>query len=307
MVTITYGHGFVHDCDSATGWTEVGAPTLAATALSVQHGDYLKLEGTAGAADQYTYWEYDLSNISSSVYTKYLVRWKTYSSSGLGARVSLVFTAGGPQFIVGESSPEFNTTFKVSSGTIASAKTIDKIRFYAQSDGACAGHYVHYDFTLLCKDLFTFPNISRLEFNPPPKYAIISIPRRVTDVTQNLGSESATVYMACDLNIGRLASTASTCTGDDWKRPQGVDAKYQTDYVKGEVVYDIAHNSVTEPFQWLDTGSEQFKVTLETPSFPRTAIGNKAERLLNLLFREYRLSDAGNSLETYVTRFGLDL
>jgi hypothetical protein len=115
-----------------------------------------------------------------------------------------------------------------------------------------------------------------------------------------LGSESATVQVSCDLNVGRINPASVEYTGDDWKRPQAVDTEEQTDVVKGQVFMDIAHNSFQEAWQWFDTDTEQFKVTLEHPDF-----GREERHRLDLLFREYRRSCGSN--ETYVERFGLNL
>jgi len=176
------------------------------------------------------------------------------------------------------------------SGTLSTlTKDLKYIRFYAAEDlldNPNGTYYVEYEFVLLHKGTFTFPNVGHgLEFTPPPRYAVIPIFGRVGDVTQGGGSESATVTCSCDLDIG------------DWKRTN--------DYVDGEVFCDIAHNTSSEPWQWLDTGYEQFKATLENPVFRRSVSGNKAQHILDLLFREYRLSDASN--ESYVERFGLNL
>jgi len=146
----------------------------------------------------------------------------------------------------------------------------------------------------LYKGTFTFPNVGHgLEYTPPPRYAIIPIPSRVGDITQGLGSELATVRASCDLDIGT------------WKRlvANGYSAD---DYVDGQVFDEISHRTYTEPWQWLNTGTgRQFKATLETPVFRYATSGNKTTHILDLLFREYRLSDASN--ESHVERFGLNL
>ena len=294
--SLTYGRGYGTDCESKTSWNLTNSSIDTPTHV-VQVNDYFELQGTCDdAGDEYFYVEYDMTNISSDVYTKYLVRWKTSASSnGLGAQVVLIFTVG-DQYIVGSVAPEFSTDWTVSSGTITSGKTIDKIRLYANDEPntVTAGTYqVNYDFCLLHKDTFTFPNVAfGLDFTPPPRYATIPISSRVGDITQNLGSESATVRASCDLDIDNDTN--------DWKRPQGTLTP-KDDYVNGEVFMEIAHRSYTEPWQWLDTGKEQFKVTLENPVFRRMGKGH----ILDLLFREKRVSDASNEL--YYERFGLNL
>jgi len=52
---------------------------------------------------------------------------------------------------------------------------------------------------------------------------------------------------------------------------------------------------------------EQLKVTLDPPTFHRAAYGNSLEDTVRLNFYEYRLGSGDNALESYVTRWGLDL
>ncbi len=140
---------------------------------------------------------------------------------------------------------------------------------------------VYYDF-ILFSGQFTMPNaISSLDFSP--SYAHLPIPGRIVDVTQALGSQSATCQMTCDLTLGI------------WKR--------SGDVVDGQVFYEIAHSSQrwSEPWQWLDTGFEAFKVVLSNP-----VVRHDGDRtVMDLKFREYRLNPP--SSESYIERFGLNL
>lgn len=290
--SITYGHGYLTDCDDDTSWGEtVNNMTAANATLTVTYGDVFKITAVFDdtALDEYCFYEYDITNITSTAYPKYLVRWKTSeSSAGAKALIELVFTDSTVQNIpLG-----YSTEWTITNGTITSGKTIDQVRFYADDDGTDGTFYVYYDFLLLYKGAFPMPNTVPVNLNFPPRYANIGIPVRVGDITQNLGSESAFAQVSCDLDIGT------------WKRYDDSTPPICLDYVHGEVFYDISHNSNTEPWQWLDTGSEQFKITLQTPVLRRRG-GNESTHVLDLVFREYRLSDASN--ETYVERFGLNL
>jgi len=301
--TITYGHGFLDDCNKLTGltygdWTETDTGALLSSAVSVD--DYFVLTRTAGVAEAFLSYPDEGGannlNLSPSIYTKIYWRFKT-SSSNLKAKIMLIDSGGHGQTVLPETS---STLFTVGSATInfGDADLLDHIRLYANALASATGT-VTYDFVLVCKNIFVFPNTQYgTEFTPPARYADIEIPSRITDVTQNLGSPSATFTASCNLDIGRLTTTSGTCTGDDWKRPQGVDAVYQTDFMKGEVFVDISHNSVTEPFQWLDTGKQRFKVTLRTPRFPE----HSDSHTLDLEFREYSRSSKSN--ESYLERFG---
>jgi len=242
------------------------------------YDDYFKLNITSSTGNK-TYNIYaSAGSLSPSVYTKLVYRYKT-SDTNIKAKIVAQFNDGS-QTVLSESS---STTWVTGSATLDTDKgSLLWIRLYANQ----ATGQVYYDFVLVCKGIFTFPNCGYgLEFTPPARYAMLEIPSRVGDITQNLGSPSATVTIGCNLDVG------------DWKR--------SGDYVDGEVFLDIAHNSSSEPFQWLDTGTEQFKATLDTPVFRREADGNSARRILELTFREYRRSSASN--ESYVERFGLNL
>jgi len=293
----SFGHGYLNDCDAAdppTFYSETVVNMAVGDATpSTLHGDWLKIEAVfdGGATDEYCYYEKDITNISSDTYKKFFVRYKTSeSANGAQAKVVLVFTSG-TQTILDSA---YSTLFTVASGDITAGKTIDKIQFWADDDGTDGTFYVYYDFLLLCAGTFTFPNVGHgLEFTPPPRYAIIPIFSRVGDITQGGGSELATVRASCDLDVGT------------WKRlvANGYSAD---DYIDAQVIDEISHNTYHEPWQWLDTGTgRQFKATLETPVFRYMPSGNKTTHILDLLFREYRLSDASN--ESYVERFGLNL
>jgi len=201
--------------------------------------------------------------------------------------------------------PEYSTDWKVVSGDFLADKTVQWLFFYAaedEVDNPNGTYYVDYDFLLLHKGTFTFPNCGEgFDFSPPPRYAIIPIFGRVGDVTQGGGSELAVVHCGCNLDVG--SETIDGVTVSKWMRPQGATPK--TDYVKAEVFYDIAHNTYREPWQWLDTGTEQFKATMETPVFRKPVSGGKTRHVLDLTFREYRAGCGSN--EQYYERFGLNL
>jgi hypothetical protein len=279
--TITCGHGFCDDCSKLTGltygdWTETDTGNLLTP--TVTFDDYFHLTRAAGASEAYLSYPSEAGadnlGLSSTVYTVIYYRYQT-SNLDVKAKIVLIFSDATTQTILDETS---STTMKTGFTYITTGKTIDHIRLYAN---AAVGTVV-YDFVLICKSIFTFPNTQYgSEFNPPPRYAMIPIPSRVSDVTQNLGSESATWTASCNLDKG------------SWKR--------SGDYVNGEVFMDIAHNSYQEPFQWLDTGKEQFKVTLDTLRFPE----HSDSHTLDLTFKEYSRSSKSN--ESYVERFGLNL
>ncbi len=257
-------------------WTEVEDGNVGT--LSSVYDDYFKLNITSSTGNK-TYQVYRYANLlAPTIYTTLIYRYKT-SNTNIKAKIEAEFLSG-TQTILPESS---STTWVTGSATLDTDKNnLDYIRLYANQ----ATGQVYYDFILICKGFFTFPNYGHgLEFTPPPRYARLAVPSRTGDVTQNLGSPDATVTIGCNLDIG------------NWKRTG--------DYIDGQVFLDIAHNSSSEPWQWLDTGTEQFKATLDQLTFRRQADGNSVQRILDLTFKEYRRSSASH--ETYVERFGLNL
>jgi len=296
LTSVTYNHGFLTDCDDITGWTENVSGMLAAEAtLTSLYGDWFKIDATFNdAGDEYCWYTYDftdngLSDILSNSYTHYVIRWRTSESSiGAGARCTLVFSVGNQEILT--STPQFSTTWKVNTGTITAAKTITGVKFYADdypNDASSNGdHSVYFDFLLLCKGKFTWPYVSdAIIFTPTPRVANIPIFGRLGDITQLGGSGLATA---------RIMGTIDNRAG--WKRAG--------DVIGGQVFYEIAHNKNSEPWQWLDTGDEQFKAVLKEPNLRRER-DSKEQRVYDLLFQEYRLSSASN--ESYIERYGLNL
>ena len=212
------------------------------------------------------------------------------SSNGLGAKVVLVFTSG-TQTILGQSAPEFSTLWNVETDTITPGKTIDKIRLYADDypNSIDSGtYYVYYDFILLHRNTFTFPQAgSEVRFTFPPRLPILEIPGASGDITQNLGTRLATVHMrASDMELH-----------SGWKRTSN-----PVDVIEGEILLDLWHNMKSEPWQWLDWDKGQMKVTLDgEPNLTYNEQGSG----FDVDFREKRTASA--SEETYVERLGLNL
>lgn len=278
------------DCDDATGWAETESSLTCA--LSVDNSTYFKLEGTPNdAGNEYALYEMDSGiSVSTNLFPSFMIRWKTSASgSGLGAQVKIVYDDASSENLLESSGvPQYSTAFTLTTGTLAAGKTVDKIQFLANDypDSVASGTYqVYYDFLLFYSGAFTLPNTAYgLSLDLPPKEAIIGIPGRDTDVTQNLGTENAVARIGCDLTQG------------NWKR--------SGDTIDGEVFLEMWHERSSDPWQWLDTGEHQFKVTVH-PTFNRDVVGRAAGHRLDLVLKEYSLGD--KSEETYAERFGIGL
>lgn len=294
MVAVTYGHHFLDECNDTSAWGSAHNSTdpLGSVTLTVQNGDYMRITGTLdNVADEYVYYEIDLTNISSDTITDFVCRYRTEDSSGtLGARVELVFTSG-TQELLG-ANPAFSTSWTVASGAITAGKTIDKVRFYADDypNSANTGtHWVEYDFLLLCKNTFTFPQAgTQVQFGFSPRIPILEIPGASGDITQNLGTRLATVS---------LRGSDMELHSSSWKRTG--------DVVEGEVLVDIWHNMKSEPWQWLTaflSGSKGgMKATLDGE--PKLVYDRGSG--FDVVFKEKRVASADG--ETYAERLGLNL
>lgn len=281
--TITHGHGHLNDCDDASGLAaNHSADPLTNPTCTVLHGDIYQIEGTCDAvADEYVSYTEDFTpNISSDVYTKYVVRWKTSeSANGLGAVAQIFFADLSWQAVVGATNPEYSTTWKVSSGTITPSKTIEKIVFAADDypNSIAAGTFqVYFDFFLLHKNVFTLPFVSGTEgIELLNNLVYLKSPSRVGNITQNLGADSPII---------RLSGKMDDDTG--WRGSSGAG-------IHGEDLYNLWLGMKDDPFQWLTTdllgALGGCKVTV-----PRLAIrkvpGSKSKRMWSVDFRHYSLS-----------------
>jgi hypothetical protein len=283
MVKMTYGHGWVTDCDDTTGpsgtWTKTeDGQTLAA--LAVLNDDVFDIEATGSAGNKIGKYENPTNMaLSSDVYTKCLFRYKCSSGSML-AKIVLTFSDATTQTVLAAIS---ETTWHKGSVTITAGKTIDHVGLFCNGD---VGH-VYYDFVLICQNEFEFPNASAHNFRANPRNAALVPPGKVGDHNQNLGCEPAMVTFTCDLSVGTNTLT--------WKRTLPVDT------IDGEVFMDMSHNAKSEPFQWLEMDDKQFKVVLDDMEFQM--IEGKLQVVLTL--REYSRGNAND--ETYDERWGINL
>ena len=253
-----------------------------------QHQDYLTLHASASAGNKTGYiTNFTDLNLSTTLYP--YVRYRCQSYSG-AAKYKIVaeYDDASTSTIIDEGT---STTFIAGSTALTAAKTLDHLRFYCNN----SANIVRYDFALVYAGDFTLPNGAYgINGTIPNRNVHLQIPSRQTTITQMLGSEDFEVNIGCDLTKG------------NWTK-DGLAIGTSTDYVQGQVFYDIVHNAKNEAWQWLDTEREQMKVTLDPVRFSRAASGDRLTDRMDLTFKEYRLSDAGNATETYETRWGLNL
>lgn len=295
MVSISYGHGHLNDCTTTTGYTKTDTGNT--STFTIEHGDYFKLNVTNAAAPKITTVvnddDIDLDVGTDELHKKIRYRYRC-SNNDIKAKILIEMDGGGgtQQTVLAETN---SITWKVGTYTITGASDkLDHIFVYANG----AEGIVYYDYIIVYEGDFTFPNGAygvRGTDSDRDGDAQLGIPSRQTDIIQMLGSGNFEYNISCDL------------ANSFWTKDGLAVHPTGTDYVKGQVFYEIRHNSNSEPWQWLDTEREQMKVILKPFRFIREAIRDKLTDRLDLLFKEYRLSDAGNSLETAISRWGLDL
>lgn len=280
MVSIGNNHGYLNDCDTTTGFTKTDNGNT--STFTIDSGDYFKLDVTVSGTPFETKVVND-ANIAKSTTLFPTIRWRyKCSNSSIKAKIIAEFSDASTQNILVDSN---STTFTVGSTTLTTAKTLDHIQLYADH----AVGTVFYDFILVYEGQFPLPNVAGgMDLDPVSGNVSLGIPGRITDVTQDLGNKNAVVNCSCDLDQGTWKRTTPTA-----------------DTIDGEVFLDIAHNSRDEPWQWLDTGSHQFKVTVDSKFRWVNNGDGSTSRLLDLVFTEYSLGD--KSGETYAERFGIGL
>jgi hypothetical protein len=274
--TITYGHGYLTDFADNDGW--VDSPGGSTATDSIVEGDFLKIHVTAiGGGNAWSVIKTLSVPLSTDIYKKIRWRYKT-SSSSIKAKIVVEYTAGST-VVLDETS---STTLTVGEYTLPAGRTVEKIGLYAN---AATGD-VYYDYILICEGDFPIPAGQPVteDWELPNRISEIDIPSKLGDETQNLGSKNAVWKLSFDLTIGT------------WTRDS-------SDKLIAQAFVQIWHNSGVEPWQWYNSELGQCKVTLHNLLFTR----HGDQWLMTCELHEKRVSSAGCSLETYKTRYHLEL
>lgn len=291
--TITYGHGFLDDCTDTAGWTEheVGL----AASISIENGDYLKITGTCdNVADEYAYYVKNITDISSTIHPKLLVRWKTSAAAnGLQARIDVTYDdSSSTETILG-----FSVGWKTTVISLDTDKTISEISVYADDNPntiAAGTFYVYYDFILICQGIFTWPFTSGVRLEGFNNLQHLKIPGKVGNVTQYLGGDDSALRVWGDID-----STGVDAAGVPQVN-QGWHGRWTTK--DGEAFYQILQNSFGDPWEWFTSDVASLKVTVDHFGIEQS---DTAKNLLlyELDLHEYRLGSA--NVETHLERFGI--
>jgi hypothetical protein len=292
--TISFGHGFLDDCNDITGWTKTEAGLAAS--MTAEHGDYFEISGTCdNVANEYAYYTKDITDISTTIYPKLLVRWKTSeAANGLQARITAWYNdATFTDTVLG-----FSTIWKTSTIDLVAGKTLDKIRIYADDnpDTIAAGtFYVYFDFILVCQGIFTFPFVSGgVELEGFNNLQHLKIPGKVGNATQYLGGDDSTIRVYGDIDTTGVDASGVPVINSGWH------GRWTTH--DGETFYQILHYGFGDPWQWFTSDVATLKVTLDHMVL-KQAKANENLLSYDLLMHEYRLGSG--SAETHLERFGI--
>jgi hypothetical protein len=292
--TISFGHGFLDDCNDITGWTKTEAG-LAAT-LAVENGDYFKISGTCdSAANEYAYYEKDITDISTTLYPVLLVRWKTSeAANGLQARITAWYNdATFTDTVLG-----FSTIWKTTIIDLAAVKTLDKIRIYADDNPntiAAGTFYVYFDFILVCQGIFTWPFVSDgINLDGWNNNQYLKILSKVGNQTQWISADDSTLQVAGDIDTTGVDAAGVPVVGEGWH------GRWTTH--DAEAFYQILHYGFGDPWQWFTSDVASLKVTLDHLKIRQS---KSNENLLSYILdmHEYRLGSG--SAETHLERFGI--
>jgi hypothetical protein len=291
--TITYGHTFLDDCSDVTGWVETHNDLAAG--LATWNGDYFRISGTCdNVANECAYWIKNITNFSTDIAAKLLVRWRTSAAAnGLQAKINVIYTAGETNTVLG-----FSTAWKVTVIDLPTGKTVDKIQLEADDNPdslATGSFYVEFDFVLICQGIFTWPFVSGgVELEGFNNLQHLKIPGKVGNATQYLGGDDSTIRVYGDIDSTGVDAAGVPVINSGWHgRWTAHDA---------EAFYQILHYGFGDPWQWFTSDVASLKVTVDRM---RISQAKTDENLLSyeLDMHEYRLGSA--NVETHLERFGI--
>jgi len=238
--------------------------------MTVDDGDFFNINVSASAGNKIAYYSYPNEggapdiDISTTIFTKFLARYKT-SDSSIKAKIELVFSDASTQVVLAETS---STTWATVSATTTTAKTLDHIRLF----GNQATGDVYYDFVLVYHGIFTFPFVSELEqLELENKTAFLESPNRVGDIPQYLGAKSPVIQ------VGGVMNTATA-----WGTPGG------------EYLLEAWLHTFDDPWQWYTSDLICCKVV--PLKFIISKVKGRRQRVYDLFLRKYDLSSGDATL-----------
>ena len=279
--SITYGHGLLED-----SWATLDDYTLTAGGSSGSYGittGYdLYIAITSFVGDSYVKNDTNFA-LSTTLYPYIMFRY--YTTGSAKAKIVAEFSDASTQTVLSETASTGKWT--VATVALTAAKTLDHLSF-----NCCdATGIAYYDFFLVFKGTFTFPQYTTVTYNMQNRYSNTEVPSRLGRRKAWMGANETIVTIEGDVDSQR----------DGWKRPVGTSSK--TDKIAAEVLNEIHHKASSEAWQWIKTDRGQFKAVLED------LVINESDNqnflfAYQAVFGEFRLSNASN--ESLTDRLGLE-
>ena len=216
------------------------------------------------------------------------VYWEAVGAAFTCYQDRIVLDHGCSQTILSKS---YSTTWTEASETVTSARTVDKIWLYAESDATTGTDYVYYDFVLLHKGTFTFPYVSLggrsggLRITFPNKVTTQEISGRDGDWDDQEGISNPLITLEGEIEAGT----------ETW----GNTVKY------GEYLFEIWLHARTDPWQWFTSDMINCQVTLppnplELAMIPAAPPSN-VQRTWVFRVKHYKLSSADADVWSGIT------
>jgi hypothetical protein len=271
--SVTYGHGKLEDtwATLADDYTLTDGGSTGSYGVTAGQDFYITL--TAFVGDAYLKNDTNLA-LPTNTYPKILFRYKTL---GATAKVVAEFSDASTQTLLSETS---SVSWKIVSATLTADKTLDHLSFYCCDDEGS----VYYDFFLVCKGVFTFPQYAKLTYSQRNRYSNTSIFTRLGRRKSWVGADELIVNIEGDVDSNRST----------WK-PTGYAV------FAAQILNDIHHNASTEAWQWFKCDRGQFKAVMEDLTITESVNQNYLY-YFNTTFSEDRVSDA--SAESLAERLG---
>lgn len=287
-----------------------GTPNLNGDTLTTAYDSWVTMGCVAAQADDHTI--FDLYKFTSGVpatgstdtYCKVYVRWKTETTgTGLGLTATAVYTDFSSDYIIGTlwTTPQFSTTFKVSSLTLDASKTLDCIRFFPYVHHDTAGNTtasVYVDWVLVCKGVFTFPFTPDTEsVDMENVYADLLPISSEGERSQHLGSKSFEFEL-----VGNTGPT-NPALANLWTGGTGAGYDGSAGYgLFAERFYQLPFEMKADPWQYFTCNDYKGRVTVRKAKITRD---NKTNSIsdYHIILKEY--NDITRTYENYGERSGL--
>jgi hypothetical protein len=270
-------------------WDAVVSSGQTATATFGYLNDYLAFEVSASSGAKTSYIQNTVNlQLGTTIYQKSRVRFKC-SNNTIKAKVLAVYSDTSESVILAEQNSE---SFLVVSTELDPAKILDHLRISANGGTGT----VYYDFIQIYKGDLEIAAPVHVEPVLTVEDSILKPLNFAGALSNANGAEPVEFTVSFDMTIGKFRR--STELGDP-----------VNDTIDGQIFYELANQSgvsVDEWF-WFKSDLENMKVRLVSASFPRTVNNSEILWTADIKLREYRQSSGTNTLETYVSRYGLDL